>query len=86
MKHHLLHFCLFLLVASAGLSGPTWLFICSAVVYLGIYTSLELIFLGVVIDAYYGYGGVTYFAYTLSAAVGVIVMQWVRPRLWIYNQ
>lgn len=74
--------CGFLLIAAVVL--PTWFFFIAAFVYALRYTAYELIFITAAIDAFYG-GGSFIPYYTIVATLGLIMLEWVKPRLSVYN-
>ncbi len=86
MKHFLIRTFLFTLLTFFGLSGPLWVFVIIGAVYLVAYTGVEMVLLAAAIDAYFGYQYDTWYMYTISVAIAVLVMQWMKPRLSLYNQ
>lgn len=80
----ILLFCILLLISVVV---PTWLLAVIALVYALRYTAYELIPLALCIDAYYGmsfYGHLPY--YTLCAILLLIVVEYIKPRLSLYNE
>lgn len=86
MKTNILRILLFATVFFLGFSGPVVVFILVAVAYTLLYAGVELIVLAAAIDAYYGYERGDIYLYTLCATVLVFFVQWLKPRLWVYNQ
>ena len=73
---------LFCILAILGATGPLPLFALCFLLYTLVYTGFEVIFIAVCIDAYFGYGSGYY--YTLSAGVLVLLVQMLRPKLFVY--
>ena len=66
---------------------PVWLYVSAAVLYALFYTGYELIILGACIDSYYGFSGVTFLPYyTICTAIGLLLIEWVKPHISVYNQ
>jgi len=86
MKNNIYRILLFLILIFIGLSGPVWLFILGAALYIIVYTGVEIIFLALAIDAYFGYASGGYYIYTIITAAGLYIVQWAKPHIWVYNQ
>jgi hypothetical protein len=69
-----------------GFTGPLWVFAVSAAVYIFVYTGFEIIIIAAAIDAYFGYASGGWFIYTLCTTVGLLLTQWGKPYLTMYNQ
>lgn len=66
---------------------PVWLFIIAVCAYALRYTAYELILLGILIDAFYGFS--TPFAipyYTICTTCLLIFIEWIKPQLSLYNE
>jgi len=74
------------MLAVLGLAGPVWLFVPVLIVYIFRYTSIEVMFVAVCIDAYFGYGSSMPYLYTLCTAVLLLFVHTLRPYLTVYNQ
>lgn len=83
MKVRVLSFCI---VSCLALAGPVFLFIPALVIYILVYTGLEVLFLAACVDAYFGYGTTHPYFYTACTGLGLLVTHIVRPRLWVYNK
>jgi len=68
------------------LQARSGFFIVGAAGYILVYRGLEIVILAATIDAYFGYASDTLFIYTLATAVGLLLVQWLHPSLWVYNQ
>lgn len=68
------------------MTGPVWLFVPLFVLYILLYTGIEVLFIAVCIDAYFGYGSAVPFLYTGCTAVLLLVIDILRPQLWMYNK
>lgn len=86
MKNNIFRTLFFLLLIYAGLSGPLWLFVAGASVYILLYLGLEIIILAAAIDIYFGYASDEWFIYTISISAVLFITQWIKPRLSVYNQ
>ena len=86
MKNNIFRIFAFVTLILTGFSGPFWLFIVGAVVYVFIFRGLEMIILGAAIDAYFGFQSGGWFGYTVCISIGVFFAQWVKPYLSVYNQ
>lgn len=73
-------------MAFLGVTGPVLLFAAAAVAYALIYTGIELIILAAIIDAYFGYGGGSFYIYTLSTGIAMLIIQVLKPHLWMYQR
>ena len=69
-----------------GFSGPVWFFIIGAIGYVFLYAGLEILILSAAIDAYFGYASGEWFIYTIATALGLLLAQWLKPYLSVYNQ
>ncbi len=72
------------LLAIAAVMLPTPLFALAAFAYALRYTAYELIFITAGIDALYG-GGSFIPYYTIFATLGLLAVEWIKPRLSVYN-
>ncbi len=86
MKNSILRIGIFCLLIVCAFTGPVWFFIVGAAGYILVYRGLEIVILAATIDAYFGYASDTLFIYTLATAVGLLLVQWLHPSLWVYNQ
>lgn len=77
---------MFILLIIIGFAGPSWLYILGAVFYIFFYLGLEILIVSAAIDAYFGYASGEWFMYTIATAIGLLIMQWVKPHLSVYNQ
>lgn len=82
-------FRLSMFVVLLGLSAvvPTPLYAIAAIAYALRYTAYELIIIGVLVDAFYGSSThllIPY--YTMATCIGLILMEWIKPRISLYNQ
>jgi len=75
--------CIALVVCAVVL--PVWLFAIAAFAYALYYTAYELLLITALLDAFYG-GGIFIPYYTIACAVVLIMLEWVKPRLSVYNE
>ena len=81
----MVRFLLLLGVTCVASVAPTALFIVCALAYALRYTAYELIVIAAAIDAYYGMGtSVPY--YTICTILGVLIIEWMKPRISLYNE
>lgn len=77
------------LLLTAGLIvaaiGPVALFLGIFIVYSLRYTAYEFLALAAMVDAFYGVHTLLP-VYTILCAVWLIGLQWLKPRLAVYNQ
>lgn len=76
----------FLGVALLGIIAPTGVFVVFALAYALRYTAYELMIIAVSIDAYYGLGYATVPYYTIATTVGLLLIEWIKPRISVYNE
>jgi len=86
MKKTILRISLLISLILLGFGGPTWLFAVGVFLYVIAYVGVEVIFLAAAVDAYFGYQQETLYVYTIATAILVFLVQWVKPRLSVYNQ
>jgi hypothetical protein len=77
---------LFCVLVFATVVAPTPVFIAIALLYAFRYTAYELLLLAVCIDAYYGVGQILIPYYTITTCVALILIEWMKPRIWLYNE
>lgn len=77
---------LFILVCVIAIIAPTALLAVCSLAYALRYTAYELIVLAAAIDAYYGLGFTIVPFYTLIACVSLISIEWIKPRISVYNE
>ncbi len=77
---------LFCVLTVLGLAGPVWLFVPALLVYMFLYTSVEVVLLAAFIDAYYGYGSSLPYLYTLSTGGVLLLIHILRPHFLVYNR
>jgi len=78
---------LFIAVVITAVTAPTIVFAVCAILYALKYTAYELIIVGACIDAYYStmdFPLIPY--YTLILCGLLIFIEWIKPRIWVYNQ
>lgn len=78
-------FFFFVAILFCAVAAPAWLLALIALAYAFRYTGYELIFVAAAIDAFYGAGSFSFPYYTLAAAAGLICIEWVKPRISLYN-
>ncbi len=77
----------FTLIVVMAVVAPTAVLAVCALAYALRYTAYELIFVGAAIDAFYGTGGIlTVPYYTLVTSACLILIEWVKPFISVYNQ
>lgn len=81
----ILRFFLFCTLVCAAVVLPTWLFAICAFFYALRFTAYELIILTCAIDAFYGAGSFAIPYYTLVASGALFIIEWIKPRLSVYN-
>ncbi len=77
---------LFIPVILSAVVGPPILFAGVAIFYALRYTAYELIVLSGMVDAFYSYeyGFVPY--YTILTIISLLIIEYLKPRLSLYNQ
>lgn len=78
---------LFVIVIVTAVIAPTIIFAVCALFYALKYTAYELIIVAASIDAYYStmeYPLIPY--YTLIVCFSLILIEWIKPRISVYNQ
>ena len=73
-------------VLLVGVFSPLGLFVLASTIYAVSFSSLELIIIAGIIDAYYGYTIAYLPISTFSVLVVVVIVEWVRPSISLYNQ
>lgn len=82
-----IRYLFFILVCVSGSFAPVWLYILLAFLYALRYTAYELIVLATIFDAYYGMQTVFLIpVYTLGVTFGLLLLEWVKPHISVYNQ
>ena len=76
----------FIILVFATVVAPTPVFIIGALAYAFRYTAYELLLLAVCIDAYYGVGTFLVPYYTIITCIGLIFIEWLKPRISLYNE
>lgn len=76
---------MFCVLVFFGMTGPVIVFALLAVAYTFLYFGVELIVLGAAIDAYFGFNSGGVYVYTLCIAAGLLVVQYLKPYLKVYN-
>lgn len=72
-----------MLVGLSALVGPAWLFFIAAGLFSVRYCGYEAIIIAALIDAYFGMGGIPF--YLLVTTTGVIVLEWLKPKVTLYT-
>lgn len=78
-------FFIILLFIAVGL--PWWVLLVCVLLYIARYTAYELIILALFLDTLYGLGtpmNIPY--YTIAVSLLMIVVEWIKPRILMYNQ
>jgi len=86
MKNNLARVLIFSVLIITGFSGPVWIFGIGLFGYIFLYSGLEVLILAAAIDAYFGYASDSWFMYTILTATGLLIVQWLKPYLSVYNQ
>lgn len=86
MKNNIFRIILFIVTMVCGFTGPLWLFACGVIAYSFLYFGIELIFIAVAVDAYFGYAENSYYLYTLGTTAVLFLAQYLKPRLSLYNR
>ncbi len=68
-----------------AVAAPTIVFALCACAYALRYTAYELVCIAAAIDAYYGAGTIIPY-YTLCACAGLLIIEWIKPRISLYNE
>jgi hypothetical protein len=76
----------FMLLCIVALIAPTAVLALCALAYALKYTAYELILLAAAIDAYYGLGFTLVPYYTIVTCVSLLLIEWIKPRISVYNQ
>ncbi len=82
----ILRILFFSFLVFATVVAPTPVFIGGALLYAFRYTAYELLLLAVCIDAYYGVGVFFVPYYTIITCAGLIFIEWMKPRISLYNE
>jgi len=69
-----------------ALIAPTGILAVCALAYALRYTAYELLLIAAAIDAYYGLGFTIVPYYTIVSCVCLIFIEWIKPRISVYNQ
>ncbi len=77
---------LFILLILTSVSGLLWLSAVLLLWYVWLYLGVEVIFVAMFIDAYFGYTGKYTFVYTITVALIVLVVSLVQPLVTSRNQ
>lgn len=75
----------FVLIVIASVTVPWWLAITLWAVYAFIFGAYELIVLGVLLDAYFGYVSFFNVFYLVAAVILCVGVELLRPRLAFYD-
>jgi hypothetical protein len=70
----------------AAATGPLWLFAAAALAYIVCFAGVEILLVGFLVDAYFGYGHMTIPWYTVSLCIALFLLRSVRPYISMYNQ
>lgn len=76
----------FLALVAAAVGTMPAVTLIGALIYTVIYTGPEVIVLGLLMDAYFGWGSGTWYHFTLILAAMVLVVEILRPHLSVYNR
>ncbi len=77
---------LFVGLCVIALVAPTAVLAVCALAYALRYTAYELILVAATIDAYYGLGFTIVPYYTIVTCVCLVLVEWIKPRISVYNQ
>lgn len=77
---------LFILLFVLAVALPTPFLIIAGLIYALRYTAYELILIAFSIDAFYGLHTPLLPYYTITAVLGLIFIEWLKPHLSVYNQ
>jgi hypothetical protein len=72
-----------LLVGLSALIGPDWLFFVTAGLFSVKYCGYEVILIAALVDAYFGLGSIPY--YVLITTAGVMMIEWLKPKVTLYT-
>lgn len=86
MKINMIRFIACFGVLLVGMFSSLMLFLIAAFIYAISFASLELIIIAGAIDAYYGLTTDQWPLSTLSVLVVVILVEWIRPHISLYNE
>lgn len=75
----------FMSIVIASVVLPWWLVLPLWVCYACVFRPYELIALGVLLDAYFGYAMPWHVFYTLNAAILFLVAEFLKPRVALYG-
>lgn len=73
---------IFLILLSTLL--PLWLWLSLALLYAYFWCGVELLVIAVLLDAYFGVSSIP--LYTVCVGVGLLLLEWLKPRLLVYNE
>jgi len=76
----------FLLLSVAACTGPVWLFVSGLLAYGVFFSGIEIIFLAALVDALFMNSTAVIPVYTLLAIVWLIIVEFVKPHIVLYNQ
>ncbi len=76
----------FLGVLVSAAAGPLWFLCLVGVPYLLYYAGIELLFVALLVDGYFGFERTDWPLYTLVVLVLIIVVQFLRPYISVYNR
>jgi hypothetical protein len=82
----ILRLLFFILLCIVAITAPTAVLAVCALAYALRYTAYELILLAAAIDAYYGLGFTIVPYYTMVVCVSLILIEWIKPQISVYNQ
>ena len=77
----------FILLVCIATTLPVYVTIVCAFLYALKYTAFELIILAFLLDGLYG--DLSLFGvpvYTTAVVIGLLIVEWVKPRIFVYNQ
>lgn len=75
----------FLILSILAVFGAPWIVLPLALIYAFTWRAYELLFLAACIDAYFG-GAAAIPYYTTTTLLFIVVAEWVKPYLSIYNK
>jgi hypothetical protein len=70
-------------VVLSALIGPAWIFFVAAGLFSIRYCGYEVIVIAALLDAYFGLGGIPY--YLITTFIGVLVLEWSKPKVTLYT-
>lgn len=76
----------FMGVVIAGAAGPWWALCLLGIPYLLYYTGLELLFVALLIDGYFGFERTDWPMYTVITFALMLMVQFLRPYISVYNR